>query len=442
MRRTSLLAVGIAIAAAIAAPRLASGFCLLDLRWAGGVVTMSHNFPATQRLLNGTTTWAANTDFAMNEWSAVTTRFRFVSGGAVTVGQSTSDGINNMVFADNVGGDAFSDEVLAITVTRTDSSGVAVESDIVFNDRVNWDAYEGPIRSGFDGRPLFDIRRVTLHELGHVLGLDHPDAVCNQTVESVMNARTNDTERVTNDDRNGVSFIYADGNQPPQANAGPDQSGDGSEPFLLNGGGSRDPDGFIVSYDWRENGSLVARGRVADIFLRTGFHVVELTVTDDAGAAASDTMNIDVGFIAPVDPNNASPVADAGGDIEVTRGQSVVLDGSASSDSDGSVDRYVWSEGSAILGRESILHVALSPGVHVITLTVFDDKGASDSVDVLVTVVSEIASEVDDGRVVDPTPADTPPDPAPSAPNPCGALGWTLLAAMIGLRMFMRFAST
>jgi hypothetical protein len=91
----------------------------------------------------------------------------------------------------------------------------------------------------------------------------------------------------------------AGGNQPPSADAGPDQTvddagGDGSQPVMLNGGGSRDSDGAIAAYVWREGGVQLATGVAPTVTLAVGTHTLVLTVTDNAGAGASDTVVVTV----------------------------------------------------------------------------------------------------------------------------------------------------
>ena len=54
-----------------------------------------------------------------------------------------------------------------------------------------------------------------MHELGHVLGLDHPDQA-RQTVTAIMNARVSDLDRLQADDVSGARSLYG---TPPNAPA-------------------------------------------------------------------------------------------------------------------------------------------------------------------------------------------------------------------------------
>lgn len=86
---------------------------------------------------------------------------------------------------------------------------------------------------------------------------------------------------------------------------------------------------------------------------------------------------------------NIPPVADAGEDMNVTYGDSVVTDGSGSYDPDGSIVEYRWydSRQTYCTGSEPSCEISLLPaGENTITLTVRDDKNATRSDTLIVNV--------------------------------------------------------
>ena len=93
-------------------------------------------------------------------------------------------------------------------------------------------------------------------------------------------------------------------NQPPIADAGPDQTlpdadGSGDQPVTLDGSGSSDPDGAIMDYRWTLNGQSIAETAVATITLPVGVHTILLGVRDDKEATATDQVRGDDHGVGP-----------------------------------------------------------------------------------------------------------------------------------------------
>jgi hypothetical protein len=90
---------------------------------------------------------------------------------------------------------------------------------------------------------------------------------------------------------------------------------------------------------------------------------------------------------------NAVPVADAGSDATVidtdnSGSENVLLDATGSSDPDGTIIIYRWSEGANMLSQTSnpTANVSLSQGVHTLTLTVIDNQSGTNTDEVVITV--------------------------------------------------------
>jgi hypothetical protein len=98
-------------------------------------------------------------------------------------------------------------------------------------------------------------------------------------------------------------------NQPPVANAGPDRTVSPGTSVTFDGSASLDPDGVIVSYQWDFGDNTTASGQVVThTYTNPGVFTVTLTVTDNDGAATSDTGVITVLDTTPPTVNLLAPV--------------------------------------------------------------------------------------------------------------------------------------
>jgi outer membrane autotransporter protein len=187
---------------------------------------------------------------------------------------------------------------------------------------------------------------------------------------------------------------------PPNANAGADQRlADGDqqpgENVTLNGSASSDPDGTIVSYQWfNASNQQIATGATPTVRLADGQHTLTLLVTDDDGATDVDTVSISI--TAP--SSNQLPVAIAGedrivADTDGQTGETVALNGSLSTDPDGTIASYEWLVGqSTVIARGATAEVRLTDGPQAITLRVTDDDGGVSTDSVTITVATPAPS--------------------------------------------------
>lgn len=184
-------------------------------------------------------------------------------------------------------------------------------------------------------------------------------------------------------------------NQPPTVSASSDQTIQLPIDSITLNSFAEDSDGIITSYMWEKlsgGSATIVNSTFASTSitgLQEGLYVFRVTVTDNEGATASDTV-----FVTVLPANaNLDPIADAGaGQLILTPQSSITLDGSGSSDPDGFLTTYLWekiSGGSATITDDSAVSTTVTglvAGNYTFRLTVTDNEGATNSDEVNITV--------------------------------------------------------
>lgn len=187
-------------------------------------------------------------------------------------------------------------------------------------------------------------------------------------------------------------------NGAPVADAGPDARLVVGAVAVLDGSGSTDPDGDRLDYMWaivdRPTGSqatlddpaAVRPTFVADL---AGRYVVRLVVSDGQLVSPPDTVTLTT--------ENTLPVAAAGPDQHIAVGETVMLDGSGSTDVDGDALTFVWALVSVPPGSAAALvsPTSVNPhftadvaGEYVVQLVVNDGSADSPPDTVLVSTLN------------------------------------------------------
>lgn len=149
--------------------------------------------------------WQSAFVSAMDEWND-NTGFKFILRKEYR-DPCVSDAVNGVDFTDTVCGSDYGANTLAVTIRswQTELLGPPkiVRGDIVINNKKALDIYDGNL---FQPGILFagiDFRRIALHELGHVIGLDHDD-----TKAAIMRSSIGNTYKLQLDDVQGVNTLY------------------------------------------------------------------------------------------------------------------------------------------------------------------------------------------------------------------------------------------
>ncbi len=205
-------------------------------------------------------------------------------------------------------------------------------------------------------------------------------------------------------DPDDVTITVVDTNVPPIAAAGADQSVAVGTVVTIDGSASTDADGDPLEFQWsivsKPAGSVAGiqdPAAAASLFVADteGAFVIQLIVHDGHVPSAADVM------VVTASAQNVSPTARAGSDQQVNPGDTVILDGSASSDPDDGPLSFVWSFVSVPNGSSATLtqsasarpsFVADVAGTYVVRLIVNDGIVTSAADTVTVTAATNASS--------------------------------------------------
>ena len=268
---------------------------------------------------------------------------------------------------------------------------VAVDSLVTLDGSGSSDADGDPLTYSWSFVLMPEGSTASLSAAGSVM----PNFVADQPGTYRVQLIVNDGQADSGPDVVEISTL----NSQPTADAGAAQSVPVGTTVYLNGSGSSDPDGDLLTFAW----SFVAFPGAAPPVLANatsatpsfdvdvpGEYSIRLIVTDVHGLASDPD-------IVTVSTVNSPPVADAGDDTTGFVGDTITLDGTDSTDVDGDPLTFLWSLSSRPEGSTAALSdpTSVTPtftvdvfGTYVAQLVVHDGTVTSAPASVVVTTIN------------------------------------------------------
>lgn len=203
-----------------------------------------------------------------------------------------------------------------------------------------------------------------------------------------------DNDGTTGSDDIIIYVIDETSNISPYVNAGTNRQITLPDNSIVLIGDASDGDGTIVSTIWEQTSGPSAATISGESSLTVtlsdltqGTYVFSLTATDNDGASSTDEVMV------IVNAANVSPLVNAGNDINIQLPQNTIAITGTASDPDGTISALLWTQESgpstALLSGQNGLNITISQlqeGTYLFRLSATDDKGATTSDDVKVTV--------------------------------------------------------
>jgi PKD repeat protein len=194
---------------------------------------------------------------------------------------------------------------------------------------------------------------------------------------------TDDKGGTNSTTKNVIATTASPSNQPPVAGFTPPSCTVGTACQFNDG--SSDPDGTIASRTWTfDDGQTSTLKDPTYVYASASPHTVTLAVTDDKGGSSSVSKTVNVSLPpptnSPLKPAFTAPICTAGVACQFT---------DASSDTDGIIKSWSWNFGN---GKTSTVRhpkpTYAAAGAYTVTLTLTDDKGRTNSLSKIVTVIA------------------------------------------------------
>ena len=264
--------------------------------------------------------------------------------------------VTSALLAGSVGENGWYRSIVTLALTAYDDSGQLVWTKYKTEELSDWAPYSMPIAISGDG----------VHQIDYF----SQDLAGHSEASKSLTVRVDKTA--------------------PTADGGADSSVDQASSVTFDGSSSSDNMGGVTSYSWSfvdETTKTLAGVKPTYVFKNVGVFAITLTVSDEAGNQAEDTVVVTVA-------DKTSPVAEAGSDRSAEVGTAIDFNASGSVDNVGIVS-YEWSFGD--LGTANVMattHEYLSPGTYTVTLTVKDAAG-NQGIDSIVVTVTERTQDND-----------------------------------------------